>query len=226
MARRYTDDEARAILRRATDAREAPALTGAVDGHSLLELEEAAVLAGIDRGAVRAAALSTLPTAATSFGARLVGGAARRRHRLTVPGHLPPDRREEVRLALQRVLERDVSMEDAGGYVVWEEDHKQGWTRISVVEVVQGLEMVVEADRRGWVALAWVGSAAVVGGLVPFLWRFFVTSVDAPLLFGAATVALVVGGVRVVWGPAARKLHRTLERAVAEIVARVEPVER
>lgn len=226
MSRRYSDTEARRILRRATDEEPGTALSTSTEGHSLRELEEAAGEAGIDPVSVRVAALSSLPPASTSMGGRLIGGSARRRHSLFVPGRLPADRHREVTGALEAVLDREMTMEYGGGYVVWEEDHRQGWTRVTAREVEGGLEVGVEADRRGWVTLAGVGSAAVVGALAPALWSGMVGGLGAPvLLFAVLAVALVVGGIRLVWAPAAKRLHARLERAAAEVVARIEPPE-
>lgn len=221
--RRYSDQEVRHILEAATDGEAGTALVPTGDGLSLSEIEAAAHEAGIDPAAVRAAALSRLPAPSPSVGSRLVGGPARRHHTLFVPGRLPADRHHEVTAALETVLEREMTMEQEDGYVAWEEDHRQGWTRISARDVEGGVEVGVEADRRGWVTLVGLGSVAATVALVPLLAAFVPAVLGAPFLLAGVAAMTAVGGTRLVWAPSARRLHRNLERAVAAVVARIEP---
>ena len=224
--RRYSDVEVRRILRRAT---ETPPAAGALPpggGLSLAELEEVAREVGIEPAEVRRAALSELPPPAPSVGARLVGGAARHRHTLFVPGRLPPERRREVTTALERVLARDVTLTEEDGRAVWEEDHRQGWTRLTARDVEGGVEVEVEADRRGWLTLIGVGSVAVAAALVPLVAVLLPGGLAAALPWAVlAGGGAAVAGTRMAWSPAARRMRRRVEASVGEVVGRIEPPE-
>lgn len=221
--RRFTETEVRDILRRATDLETTPALPGPGSGLSLSEIERAAEEAGIDRSAVRGAALATLPSTERSLGARLVGGSARHRHTLRLPGRIPEgDGRGSLERALERVFERELVAVEAGEALILQEDHTQGSTRIELREAGGGVELVVDVDRRGWLALLALGAAAVVAVVASLVGS------GAVALFGPfATVlgagALTVGLTRAGWKPAAARIRRRVERAAAEVAGRLEP---
>jgi hypothetical protein len=221
-ARRYSDAEVRAILRRATEAEVSPSRGIDARGLTLQEIQEIAREAGIDPEAVRRAGLASLPPSPASAGGRLFGGPAGRRHHLFLPGRLPVGRRPELTEALERALDRELAMEVLPDGVRWEEDHGQGRTRITLREAAEGSELTVDADRKGWLTLLGLGSGIVGASVTPFLAAFMSGLPAWPLLVALVAAVIAVGGIRLVWSPFSRRLHRTLEGVVAEVVGRVD----
>ena len=232
-------------MRRATELEARPALPGGTDppgGLTLTELQDVAREAGIDPVAVRRAALARLPTPPRSLATVLRGGPAVREHTIRLPGRLPSGRHEELARALDRVMRADgavttggrrsgdrsegsataqdpASPHDPGAAFLWEEDHTQGRTRVSVEPEPTGHSSVtVHADRRGWAAaLNLVGLVAGVGaGALAF------PATGSAVAAVAAALVVWRGLVRVVWGPYAHRLERRLESGVAEVAGHLD----
>lgn len=146
-----------------------------------------------------------------------------REHTLDLPGRLPPERHRDLGHALDRVLATDGTLEGDGDGFLWGEDHRQGRTRISVVDSpTGGTRVTVRADRRGWAAaLNLVGLAAgVAAGAAT------VPITGHALVAVGAGLGVWWGLVGLVWRPYGRRVRRRLEAAVVEVAARLEEEER
>lgn len=220
-SRRYSDAEAREILRRATELEIRPTLPPGLDrqGLSLSELEEVAREAGIEPRAVRHAALARLPDAPRSLAALLRGGPALRDHVVHLPGQLSPETHRDLGRALDRVFGTDGTLEETAPGFHWREDHRQGRTRISVVpDSAGGASVALRADRRGWsAALNLVALAAGLGAGALAL-----PATGSALVAVGAGIVVWRGLVRLAWPPFAGRLRRRLEAALVEVAARLE----
>lgn len=155
--RRFRDDEARAILARASWREGSGSAVPAAHDATLDDLMAAAAEAGLDPAEVRrAAALATEGTDGAA--GSLVGPPPRSRAVLALEGvALPADRS-----ALARAVERAVGgggevVKDPRGRFVWRSRGWAGGAEVVVSGAGSGVEVRVAADRGGAQALVWLG---------------------------------------------------------------------
>ncbi|HSR41619.1 MAG TPA: hypothetical protein VLL48_05600 [Longimicrobiales bacterium] len=243
---RYSDEEAREILRRVTAMESRPALptSAPARGVSLTELQEAARQAGIDPVAVRHAALARLPRPSRSLGTVIRGGPTLREHRIELPGHLPAERRASLAETLDRTFGAEGVLDpgratppgrrsgtspeapgvaDAGSApdpFRWSEDHTQGRTSVTVEAAPGGVSVVtVRADRRGWAAaLNLVGLATGFGvGALALL-----PATGSALVAVVGSLAIWWGVVHPIWRTRSRRTADRLESAAVAVAAHLD----
>lgn len=216
-ARRFSDAEVDAILRRAAHAETDVPLPQRRDT-TLDDLVAAAAEAGLDPAAVRRAA-AVVPSAPDGPIARLLGGADRRVVTAYLPGVSPPDHPRELAGAAERALGRSGDIRTATeGRFEWRSRSSGGLATVEVAERDGGTEIAARAERGAHYLGLWLvglGGWAALSALTPL-------GALGPMGVAASLLVVPVLIARPFWRRADRRLRRQLERTVVELARVVE----
>jgi len=166
-ARRFRDEEAADILRRAS-TREVRSNLPSPHDPTLEDLVAVAEEVGLDGGAVRrAAAIRPLPD--SSAQAWVFGGQASRTVRGAIDGPLPTDRAALARTAEATTGRSGSVVKSEPGSWIWESKGGLGHTRVVLKEDAGSTDLTVRGSRADILALTYlpllVGVGAISGGL-------------------------------------------------------------
>lgn len=221
--RRYTDREMAVILRLASeiDTRGTGSVPGypSATGRTIDEIEDIAVDAGIERGAVRAA-VAALEQQDEGFLPRLVGGPTLFRFERTVAGELPAHEARELINSVQWTLAgQHGEVNELGETVTWQHKTDEGpFTQVEVTRKAGQTRIRVLAKHENpaaWIVIG-TGAATIVGtGLA-------IAAIDSTLLASVATFIGMAGvnllGARAIW----RRHVATVRRRLHELADKLE----
>jgi hypothetical protein len=210
-ARRLSEDEVSAILRRAADVDARADLPSGRDS-TLEDLMRAAEEVGLDPAEVRRAA-AVLPPSTGGVAAAVFGAPDRREVRSFLQGARLPEARQDLVRASESAMGRAGEVVDSDPRrFLWQETHLGGRTRVELVETDAGTEIRVSSDRAGhylgrWFSafMAWAALSALtpLGSLGPAV---------AVLGFLIAPIVLA----RPFWKRADAVTRRRLDRVVMD----------
>lgn len=211
--RRYRDDEAWAILERATSRDRNRDLPEPHDA-TLADLMAAAAEAGLDPAEVRRAA-AVEPPRPGGFSDLVFGAPDRREIVASLPGaRIPDDTFSMVRRLELALGGRGEVVESAPGLFEWKNEGLINRGGLTLKEVGGALEMTLKADRAGNYIALWFLTLvlwAAASALTPL----------GTLPFGLKLVGLVVGPLflaRPFWMAADRRLLGRLEDVAMDVL--------
>lgn len=217
-ARRFSDAEVDAILRRAALV-EAELSVPQRQETTLDDLVAAAAEAGLDPAAVRRAA-AVVPPAPDGPIARLLGAADRRVVTAYLPGVSPPDRAKELAEVAERALGRrgEVRPATVERRFEWRSRSSGGRAAVEVAERDGGTEIAARAERGAHYLGLWLlglGGWAALSALTPL-------GALGPMGIAASLLVVPILIARPFWRRADRRLRQRLERTVFELARVVE----
>jgi hypothetical protein len=214
-ARRYSDSELADILRRASEEEGSNRDPGAL---SLAEIEAIAADVGIDRAAVRRAAVAIDLPAAPRFAGRVLGGTPRVRLERSFDAALTPERVTRALDAIRRVTRRHGHVEagPAGAQVSWWTQRTASNLRVTLTGTGETTVVRLEASVGEFAVGAHAG-LVTSGGLA----GIGATVAAGIGLAAVAPAALIVGGTLGVSYAGARWLVARRVRQAESELARI-----
>lgn len=234
--RRYSDEEVRGLLKRASDLEsQETALPAPLQGPTLEELESIAAEAGISKVALRQAAREMeldsrgdmVP--ASGVGARILGAPVSLELERTIPGEVSTPVLEGLIPTIQRAGDGMGQPSLLGRTLTWQSTNPQSARSLHVsVRVMQDKTHLLVEERYGNLAgglfggiMGGVGGGVGIGvgfgvGLGALGSALFATIFPVSVITGSFFLA------RTIFGNFVRKRARTLERLMDEMVAVVE----
>lgn len=205
VARRYSDDEMRRILRIAAAADARAAESGpSGGGHTLTEIHDVAREAGIDPQDVdRAAAALEEPAATHTF----LGFPLTLQKEVVLPRRLTPQQMRAVAAGADRTLGGAGSITERADSIQWHNEQKRRF--VGVVSGEAGTRVRVISDQaNGFVG---VGAIGFVGSLIALNVLLNLRG-PADLAIVAAIVVATYGGMRLYWSQRCRAAVDRIER--------------
>jgi len=222
-ARRFSDDEVAAILKRTAEL----SASGTVGrgGASLSDIERIAEEAGLDPSLVRRAARELGDTEPPTWVETLVGGPSRISLEAEIDGGLDPELHPELLDAIHRLLHEPGHMSAAGAAFTWSVSNQS--RKLLVTVTPRNGKTVVRIEERlgNLIGGIWGGVGGGVGGsIVPFLGIAGGALLGPIGVAGAVAGGLVatLGGTRAIYGAVTRRRRRALQDLLGELTAIVE----
>lgn len=226
--RRYSDDEVRKLLERATELQDTDPSLPAASGLTLPELESIAEEAGIEGAAVRRAAAElesgVVVRPSGGLADRIAGEPLAATLEQVVPGEASREALESLIPLLQTASDAAGSVSQVGRTLTWQARDQGNLREIQVVITARNGETRIRImERYGGLAGAVFGSGVGgVGGGVGFGVGLGVGlgigSALMAVMFPVTVIGLTYLGSRVVYTGVVRRRREVLDRLMADVV--------